>query len=139
MSSLEEKKKRAKTSIVRTVFPGSTNHYDTLFGGNALKWMDEVAFITATRFGRSKFVTVSTDRIDFNTPIPEGHFVELIGEIGKVGKSSVVVEVSVYLEEMYSEYRNLAVKGEFTFVAIGENRRPVALFSEDDKNSFNLN
>jgi len=37
------------TSVTKTVFPGRTNHHNTLFGGDALAWMDEVAFIAATR------------------------------------------------------------------------------------------
>ncbi len=127
MSSVEERIKNSKTIIVRAVFPGTTNHYDTLFGGNALKWMDEVAFITATRFGKRKFVTVSSDKIDFNMPIPGGHFVELIGEVVKVGKTSLVVEISMFVEEMYSEHKVLAVKGNFTLVAIDDKRRPVAI------------
>jgi acyl-CoA hydrolase len=118
---------KGKTTIVRAIFPGSTNHYDTLFGGNALKWMDEVAFITATRFGRKKFVTVSSDRIDFNMPIPEGHFVELTGEVIKVGKTSLVVKVTMLLEEMYKEGKVLAVQGDFTLVAMGENRKPTPI------------
>jgi acyl-CoA hydrolase len=40
---------RAETRIFKAVFPNSTNHYDTLFGGTTLHMMDEVAFITATR------------------------------------------------------------------------------------------
>jgi acyl-CoA hydrolase len=35
--------------------------------------MDEVAFITATRFTR-KDVTVSSDKIDFTKPIPAGYY-----------------------------------------------------------------
>lgn len=127
MSSFEQRALASKTIIVRAVFPGSTNHYDTLFGGNALKWMDEVAFITATRFGRQKFVTVSTDRIDFNTPIPEGHFVELVGEVIKQGKSSLLVQVSIWLENMYQEGKELAVQGCFTLVAIDDNRKAIPL------------
>jgi acyl-CoA hydrolase len=127
MSTIEEKTKNSRTSFVRAVFPGNTNHYDTLFGGITLKWMDEIAFITATRFGRKKFVTVSTDRIDFSMPIPGGHFVELVGEIRKVGRTSIVVEVSLFLEQMYEEGKVLAVKGDFTLVAIDDDRKPVSV------------
>jgi acyl-CoA hydrolase len=42
----------AETRIFKAVFPNTTNHYDTLFGGTAMHLMDEVAFITATRFTR---------------------------------------------------------------------------------------
>lgn len=131
MSTLEEKMMTAKTRIVRAVFPGTTNHYDTLFGGIALKWMDEVAFITATRFGRKRFVTVSSDRIDFNMPIPGGHFVELLGEVRKIGNTSLVVDVSLFLEEMYTEHKKLAVKGSFTLVAIDEERKPMRIITEE--------
>ena len=120
---------RSKTRIVRAVFPNSTNHYDTLFGGITLKWMDEVAFITATRFGRKKFVTVSSDRVDFNMPIPGGHFAELIGEVVKVGKSSLIVDVTLMLEAMYEEGQVEAVKGSFTLVASNDERKAVPIFS----------
>lgn len=129
MNTVSERLKQSKTSFVRAVFPNSTNHYDTLFGGITLKWMDEIAFITATRFGRKKFVTVSTDRIDFTTPIPGGHFVELVGEVTKVGRTSLVVDVSLYVEEMYAEGKELAVKGTFTLVAIDDERKPVPVLS----------
>ncbi len=130
MSILEKRINDAKTSIVRAVFPGTTNHYDTLFGGITLKWMDEVAFITATRFGRKKFVTVSSDRIDFNVPIPGGHFVELVGQIKKVGNTSLEVSVTLYLEQMYQAEKVLAVEGCFTFVAIDDNRKPVKILGD---------
>ncbi len=126
---IQSRIQESKTTIVRAVFPNTTNHYDTLFGGITLKWMDEVAFITATRFGRKKFVTVSSDRIDFNMPIPGGHFVELVGEVSKVGNTSLVVDVTLYLEEMYHRDKKQAVKGSFTFVAIDDERKPIAVLS----------
>ena len=30
----------AVTRVTKTVFPGRTNHHNTLFGGEALAWMD---------------------------------------------------------------------------------------------------
>ena len=40
-----------------------------------------------------------------------------------------MVDVSLYLEEMYSEEKQLAVKGSFTLVAIDEKRRPIKISS----------
>ena len=37
------------TCMVHAIFPGDTNHYGTLFGGQAMAWMDQAAFICATR------------------------------------------------------------------------------------------
>lgn len=64
---LEQRKQNSETRIFKAVFPNTTNHYDTLFGGTAMQLMDEVAFIAATRFSRQRMVTVSSDRIDFKT------------------------------------------------------------------------
>lgn len=123
--TLTERIENSTTSIFKAVFPNTTNHYDTLFGGTAMHLMDEVAFITATRFSRQIMVTVSSDRIDFKKPIPAGTIVELIGKVSHVGNTSLKVNVEIYIEQMYAEGRELAVHGSFTFVAIDEKKKPI--------------
>ena len=125
--TIEEKIKQAETRVFKAIFPSNVNHYDTLFGGTAMSYMDEVAFIAATRFSRLKMVTVSSDKIDFNKPIPGGTIIEIIGSIIKVGNSSIQVKVEIFLEEMYSEKRSKAIEGTFTLVAIGEDKKPVKI------------
>ncbi|MDN3706133.1 acyl-CoA thioesterase [Myroides ceti] len=125
--TLEERIQNSETHIFKAVFPNTTNHYDTLFGGTAMHMMDEVAFITATRFSRQKMVTISSEKIDFTKPIPAGTFVELIGRVTRVGNTSLVVYVEIYIEEMYSEKREKAITGQFTFVAIDENKKPTPI------------
>ena len=118
------------THVTKAVFPPTTNHHNTLFGGTALAWLDEVSFITATRFCRLPLVTVSSDRIDFNHPIPAGSIVELIGRVVKVGNTSRKVEVEVFVESMSHDGRELAIKGIFSFVAVGEDNRPVPVLPD---------
>lgn len=125
--NLKERIEKAETRIFKAVFPNTTNHYDTLFGGTAMQLMDEVAFITATRFSRMRMVTVNSDRIDFTKPIPAGTIVELIGKVTYLGNTSLKVKVKVFIEEMYSDVREEAISGEFTFVAIDENKKPIAI------------
>lgn len=103
--TVEDRIKASETRIFKAVFPNTTNHYDTLFGGTAMHMMDEVAFITATRFSRQIMVTVSSDRIDFKKPIPAGTIVELIGTVTHIGNTSLKVRVEIYVEQMYSEDR----------------------------------
>jgi len=124
-----QKIKQSETRIFKAVFPHTTNHYDTLFGGTAMSMMDEVAFITATRFARKRMVTVSSDRIDFTKPIPAGTIVELVGKVLSVGNTSMKVFVEIFIEQMYSEHRELAITGTFTFVAIDEHKNPVTILS----------
>ncbi len=123
--TLEERILASETRIFKAVFPNTTNHYDTLFGGTAMHLMDEVAFITATRFSRQKMVTVSSDKIDFTKPIPAGTIIELQGRVVYVGKTSLKVQVDIFIEEMYSDHREKAITGVFSLVAIDEHKKPV--------------
>lgn len=124
MDTLQDRINKSVTHTVKAIFPNTTNHYDTLFGGTALMWMDEVAFITATRFSRQKMVTVSSDRVDFKKPVPAGTIAELIAKVSHVGTTSVIVKVEVYLEQMYSDEREKAMEGTFTMVAINDQKKP---------------
>ncbi|MCR4509005.1 acyl-CoA thioesterase [Pseudomonas sp. 32.2.56] len=119
----------SETRVAKAVFPPTTNHHNTLFGGTALAWMDEVSFIAATRFCRLPLVTVSSDRIDFKHAIPAGSIVELIGRVIKVGTTSLKVEVEVFVESMNSDARERAISGVFSFVAIDEQQKPVPVLS----------
>lgn len=72
-------------------------------------------------------MTVSSDKFDFTHPIPSGAIIELVGRVKEIGKTSLKVEVEIYVEEMYSERREKAVTGNFTFVALDANKKPTAV------------
>lgn len=131
MNTIEELIQKSETRIFKAVFPNTTNHYETLFGGTALQLMDEVSFICATRFSRKKVVTISTGKIDFEKPIPEGTIIELVAKVQEVGRTSCMVKVDIYKEEMYSYDREIAVSGLFKFVAIDNDKKPIPII---DKN-----
>lgn len=119
----------AVTRVTKTVFPGRTNHHNTLFGGEALAWMDEAAFIAATRFCRKPLVTVSSDRVDFKESIPAGTIIELVAKVQHVGRTSIRVQVDIFVEHMYNDDQHKAISGTFTFVALGPDRKPVPVLA----------
>ncbi len=119
---LQERIEKSKTSVFKVVFPKATNRYDTLFGGTALQWIDEVASIAAVRFCRKEVVTVSFDRTDFKKPIPSGSIVELIAQITSIGTTSLKVKVEIYIENMYSDDREKAIEALVTFVAMKDGK-----------------
>ena len=127
--NVDQKIQQSETRVFRVVFPNITNHHNTMFGGTVMEMMDEVAFMTATRFARKSFVTVSSDRIDFKKPIPAGSLVELIGKIKYVGNTSVKVNIEIFVEQMYADIREKAVSGDFTLVALDENKKPTKILS----------
>lgn len=124
---MEERIRKAETRQVKIVFKNLINDHNTLFGGIALKWMDEVAYITATRFCRKKLVTISTGKIDFKKPIPYGTIAELVGTVSNVGTVKLEINVKIYIEEKYTDNRELAVQGNFYFAAVDHDNQPVKL------------
>ncbi len=46
-----------------------------------MQFMNEVTFITVSRYSRQKKDTVSSDKIDFKRPIPHGTIIELIDKV----------------------------------------------------------
>jgi len=132
MGTIEERIQKSETRIFKAVFPSTTNHYDTLFGGTALHLMDEVAFICATRFSRKKVVTISTGQIDFKKAIPAGTLIELVAKVDSVGRTSCKIHVDIFMEQMYSELRETVVSGTFSFVAVDENKKPTPILDDLD-------
>nr|WP_188973546.1 acyl-CoA thioesterase [Deinococcus aerolatus] len=124
-----------ETRVTHVVFPGDTNHHGTLFGGEALSFMDSAAFIAATRYCRRKVVTRHLDAMEFTRPIPQGSLVELVARVIRTGRSSMTVLVELFIEEMYSECRELGCTGTFVLVALGDDGQPTAVPSLMDQTS----
>ncbi len=121
----------SESRVIKAVFPAILNNHNTLFGGEALAWMDETAFIAATRFCRKPTVTVSSDKIDFKKPIPAGTMAELIARVIYVGNTSMKVEVNIYVEDMNQDHREHAIRGVFTMVAVDKDRKPTKVLTDN--------
>lgn len=131
MDAHSERIAHSRTRITKLVFPQDTNPIGTLYGGTALKWMDEVAFLTATRFSGCQIVTVSMDRVDFKVAIPQGGIVELIGEVKRVGNTSMTVRVRIMLEDARSGEQKLAIEGHLAMVAVDDDMEPIPVVREE--------
>ena len=118
---------RAETRTTMAVFPANANHFGTLFGGQAMAWMDQAAFICAMRWCRSKVVTAHSGEIDFRHAVPVGTIVEIIARLTKVGRTSMTVRTELWIEPMDRPERTLAFEGEFVMVAVDSDNRPLAV------------
>lgn len=99
------------------VFPPQTNHYGTLFGGEALRMLGKAAFIAATRDTRKVMVMAASERVDFTTPIREGEMIELAAGVTMRGNRSQRVRVELWAEDLLSAERRRAASAEFVMVA----------------------
>ena len=110
--------------MVEIVFPNHTNHLGTLFGGQAMAWMDKAAFLAAARYSRRTVVTAHSDQVDFKLPIRIGEMVETVGRVVEVGRSSMTVQVELIAEDLHSGERKLCTRGHFVMIALDPLGRP---------------
>jgi acyl-CoA hydrolase len=120
-----------ETRILEMVFPNQTNHYGTLFGGDALRLMDMAAFVTASRHARRPVATASSEPTDFHMPVRQGRLAEVIGRVSGTGRTSLTVEVELWAEDLLTGKRQLSRKGSFVLVAVDEHGRPATIVSAD--------
>lgn len=115
------------TLMTQLIFPSDTNHYDTMFGGKLLEYMDKAAAISAMRHARTRCVTASMDSIDFLAPIHIGEVIEIKAFVTWASRSSMEISVSVIAENLFTGDKKKTVNAFFTFVALGEDGRPTEI------------
>lgn len=111
----------AKTS---RVFPFDINAFDTLFGGNLMSMIDDIASVSASRHSQHNCVTASTDNVSFFAPIHLNESVCLQSYVCYTGQTSMEIFIKVVKENMMTGDRQLAATAFMTFVAIGEDGKP---------------
>lgn len=82
------------------ICPAHINHYGRLFGGQLLKWIDELAGIVAIRHCGGTVTTAAIDNLQFQAPAYTGDMIVLQGMVTGVGRSSMEVRVDTYREAL---------------------------------------
>ena len=116
-----------ETRMIHLVFPGDTNHYHTLFGGTTMGWLDQAAYIAATRWCHRKVVTVHATEFNFKHSVPEGSIVEVVAKVIKTGRTSMTITTELWVETMDAEDRFMACDASFVFVALDDEGNPTAV------------
>jgi acyl-CoA hydrolase len=103
----------------KLVLPEHLNQFGYLFGGNLLKWVDEIAWIAASLdFPGCKFVTVGMDKIEFRKSIKEGSILRFLVERMKIGNTSVQYTVKVFDEDIKTGNEKGVFSTNVTFVCL---------------------
>lgn len=82
------------------ICPAHINHYGRLFGGQLLKWIDELAGIVAIRHCGATVTTAAIDNLQFQAPAYTGDMIVLQGMVTYVGRTSMEVRVDTYREAL---------------------------------------
>jgi acyl-CoA hydrolase len=108
------------------VRPEHLNHYGYLFGGQLLKWVDEYAWLAASReFPGSRLVTRALDRIDFKTRIANGSILRFVIDRTRQGSTSVTYQVNVFGQAPEVPAEKEVFSTAITFVSVDEQAKKV--------------
>jgi acyl-CoA hydrolase len=109
----------------RQMMPADANPQGNAYGGSILKYLDEVAAAVCLRHARTKVVTASIERMDFDEPVLVGDLLVLKAALIYTGRSSMIVGVRVEAENLMSGKIVKTGSCYLTFVALDDRGRPV--------------
>jgi acyl-CoA thioesterase YciA len=115
---------RGQLSLRTLAMPRDANPSGDIFGGWVLSQMDIAAGMTASQRSRGRVATVAIDAMSFQLPVFVGDILCVYTEIVRIGTTSMKIHVEAWaLRDRLGE-RVKVTEGLFTFVAIGEDRKP---------------
>ncbi|MCX7848096.1 MAG: acyl-CoA thioesterase [bacterium] len=101
------------------VRPEHLNHYGYLFGGNLLKWVDECAWMAASReFPGCPLVTVAMNDVVFKEKVRNGSILRFSITWLRQGTTSVTYAVQVFAHAPGVRHEKLVFSTEVTFVHV---------------------
>jgi acyl-CoA thioesterase YciA len=104
--------------------PADANPQGDIFGGWLLSQMDLAGGTLATRRAKGRTATVAITAMTFHRPVFIGDEVTCYAEIIKVGTTSITVKVESWVRRGIGDEQIAVTDGIFTYVAIGDDRRP---------------
>jgi acyl-CoA hydrolase len=97
------------------------NSHGILFGGQMLKWVDEYAWISATRdFPGCVLTTIGMDHVEFKKTVDNGSILRFDTNWAEQGRSSVTYAVDVYSRTMDAEEETVVFTTRITYVRVDQ-------------------
>lgn len=95
------------------------NHHGYLFGGQMLKWVDELAWLAASRdYPGNTLVTRAIDQSEFRNRVVNGSILRFEISRRRQGNSSVVYHVEVFADAPASTEEEPVFSTKITFVCL---------------------
>ena len=114
----------SKTEQIQIIMPEHINGFNRLFGGRLMEWIDIVAAVVARRHSGCNVTTASIDNLQFKAAAYVNSTIFLVGQITYVGRTSMEVRVSTYVEKL-DGMRYMINRAYLVLVALDENDHPV--------------
>ena len=109
--------------------PADTNPEGDIFGGWLLAHMDLAGATPAFEMAQGRCVTIAVDAMVFHQPVSVGDEVSLYATVVKSGRTSIRVHVEAWKRSRNAAHAEAVrvTEGVFTYVAIGDDRKPRVL------------
>ncbi len=121
-----KKRSDSLTEHVQIVMYRHTNGSGRLFGGALLQMIDVVGAICARRHSGTEVTTVAIDNLSFKAPAEINSTLLLVSEVESVGRTSMKVKVSTFVEYLDGRREEINV-AHTTFVALDANNHPTVV------------
>lgn len=114
----------------RIVKESDLGTHGNLFGGKLLGWMDEAGGILAAEAADSpRVVTANFGEVSFSRKVKVNRIIKIYGEVVKLGKSSVTIQIEVRRHNPYSGEQKLVANNTLVFVRLDEDGDPEMISS----------
>jgi len=104
--------------------PSDANYTGDIFGGWIMSQVDIAGSIPALRLARGRIATVAVNSFTFKQPVLIGDLVSFYADIVRVGRTSITVDVEVYVERRTLNEVVKVTEATLTYVAVDDQRRP---------------
>lgn len=104
--------------------PADTNPQGDIFGGWIMALMDSAGKMSATRHSNCRVVTAAVSNLSFLAPIKVGDTVCCYTALKRTGRSSIILDVEVWVLRQGQGARVKVTDAEFTFVAVDDDGKP---------------
>jgi acyl-CoA thioesterase YciA len=121
---MSDKPPAGEPAIRVLAMPADTNANGDIFGGWLMSQMDIAGATIAIARAEGRVATVAVDGMTFHKPVYVGDVVSCYGEVVRVGNTSVRVRVEAWARRASGRSEDKVTEGVFTYVALGEDRRP---------------
>ena len=112
--------------VIRTIaMPKDTNPNGDIFGGWLMSQMDLGSGILASKTAKTRVVTVAVEGMSFLHPVRVGDTVACYAWVEKIGRTSMIIPVEVWVQRYMQAEQTRVTRGVFTYVAVDNEGKPV--------------
>jgi len=103
-------------------------YHGNLFGGVMLAWLDEAAAAYAAQVADTpRVVTKHIASLTFEKPVRPGQIIKIYGEVAKIGKTSLILNIDARRHSVYNGTQRTVVSTQMIFVRIDGDGEPIPI------------